>query len=391
MPNTEKQKSEHATLFIDFVIAELHTGKNDDWRVVYYAKIPGKNQLKRFRKRVPKLKSVKDRKMLAQQICHNINQKLKSGWSPFFDTITQNEFQLFSGVLDKYLKQTEFKTKDQIVRPDTLRSYRSFVKNIQKYLSDSDKSQMLAAEFDREFVVKFRDHLYYERELSPRTANNYLDFLSQIALFMMDRKLIPANPTERVERLKQVRKKREVLPEWLRNDIFNYLKYENRNYLALCLTTYFCFVRRTEMTKLKVKHISLKNATIFIPGESSKNKRDGTVTIPKQLLILLAEHLTGANNDDYLFSNDAFKPGRKQLQPKKISDEWAKLRVVLKFDDKYQFYSLKDTGITNLLLMGIPAKKVRDQARHHDIRITESYVSRTDTADEELRSIDFRF
>ena len=141
------------------------------------------------------------------------------------------------------------------------------------------------------------------------------------------------------------------------------------------MATYYCFIRRTELTKLKVKDVYLINKCIIIDEKISKNKKTDTVTIPDAYLELLTEHLKNANNEDYLFSDD-FKTGKKILAPKKISDTWNKCRKILKIENQYQFYSLKDTGITDLLNTGIPALKVRDQARHYDLKITESYVQR---------------
>ena len=76
---------------------------------------------------------------------------------------------------------------------------------------------------------------------------------------------------------------------------------------------------------------------------------------------------------DYLFS-ESYLPGAVQLAPKKISDEWVKIRTALKLPKKYQWYSLKDTGITNMLKAGVPTIAVRDQARHHSIIQTEAYT-----------------
>ena len=95
-------------------------------------------------------------------------------------------------------------------------------------------------------------------------------------------------------------------------------------------------------------------------------------------------------NTYFLFSKD-FKTGKTAINPKKISNTWAKYRKIFGFDDKYQFYSLKDTGITDLLNSSIPAIKVRDQARHYDLKITESYTARNKFADETLRNSSFEF
>lgn len=51
------------------------------------------------------------------------------------------------------------------------------------------------------------------------------------------------------------------------------------------------------------------------------------------------------------------------------------MRKALKWDDCYQFYSLKDSGIRNLAnAQGVVV--ARDQARHSDITTTNKYIQR---------------
>ncbi|WGU70334.1 hypothetical protein QIU18_12990 [Capnocytophaga canimorsus] len=61
------------------------------------------------------------------------------------------------------------------------------------------------------------------------------------------------------------------------------------------------------------------------------------------------------------------------------------------FRKEVQFYSLKDTGITDLLNSGIPAVKVQTQARHSDLKVTEHYISRSKFADETIKKSYFYF
>lgn len=79
------------------------------------------------------------------------------------------------------------------------------------------------------------------------------------------------------------------------------------------------------------------------------------------------------------------------MNPKKISDTWEKYRKQLNIGREFQFYSLKDTGITDLLNAGVPALKVRNQARHSDIKITEKYTSRNKQSDEVVQNSNFFF
>lgn len=50
------------------------------------------------------------------------------------------------------------------------------------------------------------------------------------------------------------------------------------------------------------------------------------------------------------------------------------LQTITFSQEEYKFYSLKDTGITDLIgQLGDP-RIVRDQARHHSIAITDIYT-----------------
>ncbi|MDR6300239.1 tyrosine-type recombinase/integrase [Mesonia maritima] len=389
--NTFQKSTSQKILFVDYVPAELKETTSDNWRVVFQVKIPGKEKMKRYKRHVPKISNKRLREQHDKRMCENINRKLARGWSPFYEGYSENEFQLLVNVLDKFIEQSERRFKDNLLRKDTLRSYISFSKNIVVYLKHIEKEKMFTVEFDRAFIIQFLDHIYFEKKRTARTSNNYLSFCNQLAIFMVDRGYIPSNPASKIQKRKVGKKKREILPGYLRNDIFKYLGRKDKPYLTLCLTVYFCFIRRTELTKLKVKHIDLDTDTIFIPAEISKNKKDGVVTIPKMLKKMLADHIHKSLNEDFLFSSDNFQPGREKIEPKKISDEWTKMRNILKFDSRYQFYSLKDTGITQLFLLGVPAMKIRDQARHHDIKITESYTPRNLEADNLLKELDFNF
>ena len=68
--------------------------------------------------------------------------------------------------------------------------------------------------------------------------------------------------------------------------------------------------------------------------------------------------------------------GRKVYRSEKFfRDYWVRvLRKELKFSDRYKFYSLKDTGITNMLKANTDVLSVRDQARHSSILITDMYT-----------------
>lgn len=79
-------------------------------------------------------------------------------------------------------------------------------------------------------------------------------------------------------------------------------------------------------------------------------------------------------NDYYLFGSK-FVPNKERIGADQFTKRWRVMRKDLKWDDCYQFYSLKDSGIRDLAnAQGVVV--ARDQARHSDITTTNKYIQR---------------
>lgn len=386
MKNITK-KSSNKLIFVDYRPAELKINKA--WYIEYYVKSPSTDKLVRFRNRVPQIKTKRARELYAKKMIEAINIKLYNGWSPWYEN-PNNNYKLISDAFELYINKLKKEMSDGIKRPDTLRAYTSFVSNVQRYIDEKQLAIKYLVEIDFRFVSGFLDYIYYEKNNSPATYNNYLAYFKAFLEWAKAKDYIKQNVTDNIKNKPKIQKKREPLTQEVKACIKE-LKNTDFHFFVACMLTYFCLIRRTELTKLKVTDIRLIESRIILDGSITKNRKTDSVTIPDVFLPILAQHLQYAKNSDYLFSTDNFKPGRKQLTPKKISDTWAKYRNLYGFDSKFQFYSLKDTGIMDLLNSGIPSIKVRDQARHYDIKQTESYTTRNLIADDIIRraKVDF--
>lgn len=318
-----------------------------------------------------------------------INSKLENGWSPFYEE-KNTQYKSYQDCVDSFLMVQEKEVKDGIKRQVSLNGYKSYLKMLGLFMKEKSKTVKFLIEIDNAFVHAFLDYLYLEKNYSPRTYNNYLQFLSTFFIWCRSKGYIKQNPAELIKPKPQQKKVREVLRTQEKEKLKE-LKRTNFHYYVLCMCTYYCFIRRTELTKLKASDVNLKEGFITISGENSKNKKSDNVTIPNSLFPLLLKHLKGAKPDYYLLSKKKIEPGKEQIHPKKVSDEWTKFRNKYKIEKKYQWYSLKDTGITDLLNSGVPSIKVRNQARHHDLKMTETYTQRNATFDATVKNADFHF
>ena len=77
------------------------------------------------------------------------------------------------------------------------------------------------------------------------------------------------------------------------------------------------------------------------------------------------------------------------LNPREISRYWSKtIRPNCGFGMDLQFYSLKDTGITNMIADGISPVYVQGQADHSSLSVTEKYTHKqTPESFEQIRKL----
>ena len=154
-----------------------------------------------------------------------------------------------------------------------------------------------------------------------------------------------------------------------------YLEANNKGFLLASQILYFCMIRPKEMTYIKVSHIDIEKSVIFVPGETAKNYNDAIVTIPLALNKLIKDMGVLAYPKDYYLFSEGFIPGKSQIREQRFAHFWARyVRKALGLPLSLKFYSLKDTGITDMITNYNDPLLARDQARHHDLSITELYT-----------------
>jgi len=359
-------------IFIDYVPAELH--ENKIWEIVYYILNPFTQTLERKRNRVKPLKSITERRRLAKRMIAEINNRLLNGWNPFLENPKTKEFTLLFDVFNLYLKHITIEYNDENLRFDTYRTYKSRIKILMEYIEERELQKILCYKFDDSIISDFLDYLRYEKNNSARTRDNYMTFINTLCLWMVSKKYLAVNTCESFKKINRKRKTRIIIPTEDRLKIFEYYKTTNMNYLVMCMTCYYCLARRTELSKIKVGDVNLKNSTLYIVADDSKSNKSAHVTIPNELSLLLKKHILNSKDSDYLFSDDNYAPGEKRFKPNKSTSNWKRMRSKIGLAFEIKWYSLKDTGITDLIVKGVDLISVRDQARHQNIKQTDEYT-----------------
>lgn len=360
---------------IGYTLPELYTGK--EWYVGFYSFDPALGRMRRKKIKINFIQGITKRRQYAEDLKRRVIDKLRKGWNPWIEVESPNAYHTFKEVLDKYRDHSAKMFKDGLYRPETYTTYTSYCRVLEDW---NDKENQVAItyiyQFNKDFCVRFLEDIYIGRDNTATTRDNYLSFLQSLAKFCLQYSYIKSNPVEGISGLgKRSKKKiRTVISDHDMIRLFDYLNGKNKFYLLACYILHYCFIRPKELSLLRLSNFSVKRQTVFVQDTISKNRKDGTITLPAKVLKLMLElDVFNFPTDYFLFSNK-FMPGENRRDPKIYRDYWTHyIRKDLKFGEKYKFYSLKDTGITNMLRK-YDSLTVRDQARHSSILMTDAYT-----------------
>jgi len=359
-------KRNTASELLGFTYPKLHTGKS--WYVDFYATDPTSGEMRRKKYKLDGLKKISEKKRRAAEIIEAVTRQLRSGWNPWVNTQESRGFTLLSDVLSRYMEYIERKS-----RKKTKHSYQSRVNIFNQYLSSCVLPIKYAYQFDGAFVNDYLDWLYLDRGVSERTRNNYRGWCYSFGEFLVSRKYIDSNPVDHIPALDEKKKHRKDLTPKMLKQMRAQLNREDKHFLLACYMEYFTFIRPTELSYLKVGDISIKDKTIFVSEDFSKNKKSAKVALNDTLLKLMIELGVLSAPSSYFLFGKHFKPSPDRCNADQYNRRWKKMREALGWGDEYQFYSLKDSGIRDLANeQGVVV--ARDQARHSDVSTTNRYI-----------------
>lgn len=355
---------------LGFTYPKLHTGKS--WYVDFTSLDPATGTMRRKKYMLDHIAKVTERRKRAQELIESLMKLLRSGWSPWVNVDDNRGYTLLEEALDKYEKSLE-----KLPKLKTRQSYSSRLNVLREYIKSRVIPPKYVYQFDASFVSDFLDWLYLDRDVTGRTRNNYRGWCSALAAYFIEREYISTNPAEKIKLVPEDAKKRQPLTADMLQELRTYLQEKNRVFLLACMMEYYTMIRPEELSNLRIRDISIKEQSVFVSSEFSKNKRDGKVGLNDELIKLMLDiGLFSWPGECYIFG-DKLRHCTKKASSEIFRRQWKHVRKALKWADKYQFYSLKDSGIRDLAnAKGIVI--ARDQARHTDISTTNKYLQGRD-------------
>ena len=380
---SEKKKMFFAPIAgIHYREAKLTQGR--EWFISFYVIDPVSGKLKRIRIKCNRERNVRLRRKNALEVVAGINQRLSMGWNPLTENIAPRAAEGLFACLEAFLK-----IKRKEMESTSAHCYDSYINVFRKFLENNGfSSTSYVSSFTRQHALAFMDKV--EENLSPKTFNNYVAFFRGLFLWMMEKGFIDANPFDGIEKKpkKLLKKNRRLLSDVELCRLIEYLRQNNVPYLAMCMLCYACFIRPKEIALLRCRDIDLKKQVVYVSAEIAKNDNDSFRTIPDEIVPVLSA-LDLSHPDYYVFADHKmwdYSPGTKRMCSRKIAKYWELvLRKELGFGMDLKFYSLKDTGITNMLTNGVPINLVQRQADHSSVAMTAIYVGKRAEANGEIR------
>jgi integrase len=323
------------------------------------------------------IKGKRNQRQYGESLIQRLTEKLMQGWNPWVEMVQPLEYSSFDEVCRKYEDYLLKLLKENNMREESVLSYTSRIRVLKKWKETQKINLFYTYQFDSRLVGQFLDYVFVDRNNTIRTRNNYLAWLKTFCKYLLERGFISSDPTVNyslVQRRGQL-KNRDVIPDDILVDIRNWLQEHNRHFLLACYILHYLFVRPKEMSYLKIGDFNIKKKTLFLHGANTKNHNDALLTMPDHVLKLMIDLRVFDSPGNYYLFSDGFAPGKERKSEKSFRDYWHNhIRKSLKMTDRYKFYSLKDTGITNMLRANTDILSVRDQARHSSILITDIYT-----------------
>lgn len=374
MPTNYKHSTAPLKEIKSYTPPKLYTGK--EWYVGFMAWDPARADMHRKKIKLNFIEKISERRKYADGLIKRLNEKLLKGWNPWIEGEHGKAYHTFDDVVAHFKRYILKLHNDGIHRKDTYVTYLSDINNICEFNNQYIHKITYIYQFNQDFINDLLEYVYVERGNCAQTRNNYLGFCRTFSTFLIQHRYLKDKPTNGMPMIskKKIKKNRTVILENDMTKLKEYLNENNKHYLLACYLLHYCFIRPKEMSLLKIESISLTNQTVYIPSEISKNTTNGIVTLPAKVIHLMIElDIFRYPGHYYLFSKGC-RPGLVEKSEKQFRDFWSNhVRKDLKFPKIYKFYSLKDTGITNMLRI-MDKISVRDQARHSSLLTTDMYT-----------------
>lgn len=345
--------------------------------IEYYVYNPVTMKMERQRIRLEKLshqfKNRSQYKQMVMQLMMNLTGKLAGGWTPYGENQNVAEYTPINKAIEAYIAD-----KSRDLRKASMVSYISVAKIFVEWLTTQNIHEMASHLLNQRTCQRFMDELRDRPKFNNNTYNTYLKKYRACFAWMVDRGYCKENPFEKIKTLKKQEKIRQLIPVDARETVVNHVRTSKHpNYEIVMHLIFTSLIRPSEIERLQVRDVDLKNKCIHIPANKAKTHKDRDAALSDTCIALLIPLLSkpGILPTWYLI-NSNYECGPDPCYHGMFKKHWMKIRKECGLPDEMQLYSLKDSGITEMLEAGVSINQVKEAAGHADISTTNKYIGK---------------
>lgn len=374
----------------EYIPARLVEGKTR-WHIVYSYTNGYSNETIRLKLtyNLNRIKKVRLRRKTGNDIVSQLNKLLPLGY-PWKQIERDNAVLSVTDLREAVAFAVNMKTID--LRERTKGSYESMSTILIDFTEEKYKKMNVGA-FTTRHAQAFLDYLTIQRRtragkrLTNKTYNAYLNLLKGVWDILIKREYIVRNPWADY---KEKKVKEKIARDYSHDELRVIIRRvgQEDKYLLLAMTLlYYCFIRPTELTRLRVRNLRIRDSRIVLEGLITKNGKNRSPTIPD----LTRKFIESFKFES--FGSNAYVFGRKAKRSKvintcadfpvsyKVFNNRLK-RIIEKLNEEGSlsdihgmvFYGLKDTGATDLIEQGVNAYELMRQIGHSSLSETQTYL-----------------
>lgn len=323
------------------------------------------------------IKGKRERLLAAQEIADRYNEKLRGGWSPLHESEDSRLYTPLPKLRERFLEAKEAEG----CRASTLVQYGSVTDIFIRWCEDSGLATRCSGTFLRPDAVRYMDDVLAMKH-RHKSYNNTLKVMKSFFAYAVEHCYAQSNPFESVKTLKNQEKLRVPVDADYRKVVTAYYDEHCPAMNIVCQLVYTSAIRPGEIANIRIRDIHIEEHYIVIPAASAKNGHERLAALSPALEVALSSVVYGAKSTDYyLFSRNAdMTPGPLPVNKQHFQKSWARMRRLTGLPDKMQLYSLRDTGLSDLLKEGVDPLTVKQHADHHSLAMTDIYTSHRDPA-----------
>ena len=323
--------------------------------------------------------TLQDRRDAIDECLKGIRQDLEVyGWNPFSETTLVPVVPPEDQVINKwtpFLDALNFaKTKMQVSEHTMKNEIEFVIGQIEESVKSLhyDRITIWNMTLKNLFLICEKASYKPDKSYSGAKFNRNKKVLRQLYAKLLMLEVVPANLPMSLERQKEPpRKKKVTLTKEEREKLIKHLQAKSPRFLLLIQVFFHSGARLTEVLRLKVKDVDLKNQSINYLILKGKQQQYKDRPIKDIAVDYWRQCIAGGQPDDYVFST-RLKPGPKEITTNPIKLRWRRLQKDLKITAG--FYSLKHLNTTETVsLIGHEAAAIQNAEsremikKHYDV------------------------